>query len=109
LEERVAKFFDIDQLDPFMTMAQRVRPQTVSRRTNPRLYAVIESFAALTGIPVILNTSFNNHEPIGQKPEEAIACYLRTKMCVVLAGNFYSSRERLLLPAKRLAELQAAE
>jgi len=52
LEERVAEFFDIDQLDPFMTIAPRARPQTVSRRTNPRLYAVIESFAAITGIPV---------------------------------------------------------
>ena len=126
LEERVAEFFDIDQLDPFMTMAPRVRPdkaklipatvhfdgtarvQTVSRRTSPRLYAVIESFAALTGIPVILNTSFNNHEPIVQKPEEAIACYLRTKMDVLVAGNFYSSREQLL-PAKRHAKFQAAE
>jgi carbamoyltransferase len=127
LEERVAEFFEIDHVDPFMTMAPRVRPdkaklipaavhfdgtarvQTVSRSTNPRLYAVIESFAALTDVPVVLNTSFNHHEPIVQRPEEAIACYLRTKMDVLVAGNFYSSREQLLLPAKRYAELQAAE
>jgi carbamoyltransferase len=75
LEERVAEFFEIDHVDPFMTMAPRVRPdkaklipaavdfdgtarvQTVSRSTNPRLYAVIESFAALTDVPVVLNTS----------------------------------------------------
>jgi len=60
-------------------------------------------------VPVVLNTSFNHHEPIVQRPEEAIACYLRTKMDVLVAGNFYSSREQLLLPANRYAELQAAE
>jgi carbamoyltransferase len=127
LEERVAEFFEIDQVDPFMTMAPRVRPdkaklipatvhfdgtarvQTVGRSTNPRLYAVIESFAALTGVPVVLNTSFNHHEPIVQRPEEAISCYLRTKMDVLVAGNFYSSREQRLLPAKRHAKFEAAE
>jgi carbamoyltransferase len=127
LEERVAEFFEIDQVDPFMTRAPRVRPdkaklipaavhfggtarvQTVSRSRNPRLYAVIESFADLTGVPVVLNTSFNYHEPIVQRPEEAISCYLRTKLDVLVAGNFYSCREQRQLPAERHAELQAAE
>jgi hypothetical protein len=54
----------------------------------------------------LIRASIN--EPIVQKPEEAISCYLRTKMDVLVAGNFYSSREQLLLPAKPLAELQAA-
>jgi carbamoyltransferase len=58
---------------------------------------------------VILNTSFNHHEPIVQRPEEAVACYLRTEMDVLVAGNFYSSREEHLLPVRRHAEQQAAE
>jgi carbamoyltransferase len=127
LEERVSEFFEIDHVDPFMTMAPKVRAgkaklipaavhfdgtariQTVSQSTNPRLYAVIEKFAELTGVPVILNTSFNRHEPIVEKPEEAISCYLRTQMDVLVLGNFYSSRGEGLLPFPRLAELQAAE
>jgi carbamoyltransferase len=127
LEERVSEFFEIDHVDPFMTMAPKVRAgkaklipaavhfdgtariQTVSQSTNPRLYAVIEKFAELTGVPVILNTSFNRHEPIVEKPEEAISCYLRTQMDVLVLGNFYSSRGEGLLPVPRLAELQAAE
>src|SRR6185436_8870682 len=80
LQERVAEFFEIEQFDPFMTMAPRVRPdkatlipagihvdgtariQTVDRVSNPRFYGVIEKFAELTGVPVVLNTSFNLQE-----------------------------------------------
>src|SRR5262249_5797681 len=98
LQERAAEFFEIEQFDPFMTMAPRVRPdkatlipaavhvdgtariQTVDRASNPRFYGVIEKFADITGIPVILNTSFNRQEPIVARPEEAISCYLRTHM-----------------------------
>jgi carbamoyltransferase len=127
LEERMTDFFEIEQVDPFMTMAPRVRPdkaklipaavhfdgtarvQTVSRSSNPRLYAVIENFAELTDVPVVLNTSFNRHEPIVQKPEEAVACYLHTEMDVFVAGNAYSSREEHLLPVERHAQQQAAE
>ena len=127
LEERMTEFFEIEQVEPFMTMAPRVRPdkaklipaavhfdgtarvQTVSRSSNPRLYAVIENFAELTDVPVILNTSFNLDEPIVQRPDEAVACYLHTEMEVLVAGNFYSSRGERLLPIPRLVELQAAE
>jgi len=111
LEERVAEFFEIDQLDPFMTMAPKVRAakahlipaavhldetarlQTVGRSTNPLLYAVIEEFARFAGVPVILNTSFNLHEPIVETPADALSCYLRTQMDVLVIGNFYSARE----------------
>jgi len=111
LEERVGEYFEIDQVDPFMTMAPKLRPgkaglipaavhfdgtariQTVSKSTNPLLYKMIESFADLTGIPVILNTSFNLHEPIVQKPDDAISCYQRTQMDALAIGNFYSTRE----------------
>ena len=107
LEERAAEFFEIDQRDPFMTMAPRVRTdkaqmipaavhvdgtariQTVDRASNPRFYGLIKEFAELTGIPVILNTSFNRQEPIVARPAEAISCYLRTQMDVLVLGDFY--------------------
>ena len=107
LEERAAEFFEIGQSDPFMTMAPRVRVdkahlipaavhvdgtariQTINRTSNRRFYGVIETFAELTGIPVILNTSFNQQEPIVARPEEAISCYLRSNMDVLVLGDFY--------------------
>ncbi len=107
LEERAAEFFEIGQPDPFMTMAPRVkadkldvipaavhvdgtgRIQTVSRDVNPRYYGVIEAFGQLTGVPVLLNTSFNRHEPIVARPSEAISCYLRTGMDVLAIGDHY--------------------
>jgi carbamoyltransferase len=107
LMERAAEFFEIDQPDPFMTLAPRVRPdkrdtiaaavhidgtariQTVDRTTNPRYYGLIEEFGRLTGVPVVLNTSFNVREPIVASPEDAIACYLRTNIDVLALGDFY--------------------
>ena len=116
LQERAAEFFEIEQIDPFMTMAPKVRPdkaalipaglhvdgtariQTVDRSTNPRFYGVIEKFAELTGVPVILNTSFNLQEPIVQSPENAISCYLRTQMDVLVLGDFYVTDRTLSQP-----------
>jgi carbamoyltransferase len=109
LEERAAEYFEIAAPDPFMTLAPRVRPektheipavvhvdgtarlQTVDRRTNPRFHALIEAFAALTGVPVLLNTSFNKQEPIVARPEEAISCFLRADMDVLVLGDCYST------------------
>lgn len=108
LEERAAEFFEIDQPDPFMTLAPRVRPdkrhlipaaihvdgtgriQTVARAANPRYYDLIEAFGELTGVPVLLNTSFNRQEPIIARPEEAISCFLRTDMDVLVMGDYYT-------------------
>ena len=108
LAEHQAEYFEIDQPDPFMTMAPRVRPakvgiipaavhvdgtgriQTVERAANPRYYALIEAFMRLTGVPVVLNTSFNKQEPIVARPREAISCYLRTEIDVLVLGNFYT-------------------
>jgi carbamoyltransferase len=110
LVERAAEFFEINQSDPFMTMAPKVRAdkvdlipaavhvdgtariQTVDRAANPRYYDLIEEFGRLTGIPVILNTSFNHHEPIVASPEDAISCYLRTGMDLLVIGDFVSMR-----------------
>jgi carbamoyltransferase len=110
LVERVSEFFEIDQPDPFMTMAPKVRPekvdlipaavhvdgtariQTVDRAANPRFYDLIEAFGRLTGVPVILNTSFNHREPIVASPADAVDCYLRSGMDVLVLGDFVSSR-----------------
>jgi carbamoyltransferase len=109
LVERAAELFEIDQPDPFMTLAPRVRPecrdripaavhvdgtgriQTVDRETNPRYYALIEEFGRLTGVPVLLNTSFNRSEPIVASPRDAIECYLESGMDVLVLGDFYVS------------------
>lgn len=127
LEERLTEFFEIEQPDPFMTMAPKVRAgkeglipaavhfdgtarlQTVSRSTNPLLHAVIEKFAELTNVPVVLNTSFNLREPIVETPQDAIACYLRTKMDVLVVGDFYSSREGRGRPARRTERSSATD
>jgi carbamoyltransferase len=90
-----------------MTLAPRVRPeardripaavhvdgtariQTVERGSNPRYYGLIEAFGRLTGVPVLLNTSFNRSEPIVASPRDAVACYLESGMDVLVLGNYY--------------------
>ncbi len=107
LLERAGDFFEVDQPDPYMTLAPRVRAdkvdvipaavhvdgtgriQTVRREDNPRYYSVIEAFGDLTGVPVLINTSFNRHEPIVTTPAEAVSCYLRTEMDRLVMGNIY--------------------
>lgn len=91
--------------DPFMVQVYPVRPdkrdvipavthvdgsgrlQTVSRETNPRYWALIQAFARQTGVPVLLNTSFNENEPIVLTPAEALDCFLRTDMDVLVMGS----------------------
>jgi carbamoyltransferase len=103
--ERCREFFEFDGEDPFMTIAPRARPekahlipagvhvdetgriQTVRREANPRYYDLLVAFDRLTGVPVLLNTSFNEQEPIVARPEEAIDCFLRTGMDVLVLGN----------------------
>jgi carbamoyltransferase len=109
LREHAAEYFDIAQDDPFMTLAPHIMPgmmvripavahvdgtariQTVARDDNPRFYTLISEFMRLTGVPVVLNTSFNKQEPIVTTPGEAISCFLRTEMDVLVLGNFYST------------------
>jgi carbamoyltransferase len=118
LAEHAADYFEISQADPFMTLAPRVRSdkahlipaavhvdgtgriQTVERRSSPRFYAVIEEFMKLTGVPVVLNTSFNKQEPIVARPEEAVSCFLRTEMDALVLGNFYT-RDRPIAAVSR--------
>jgi carbamoyltransferase len=63
------------------------RIQTVSRETNPRYWGLIRAFEARTGVPVLLNTSFNENEPIVHEPAQALDCFLRTRMDVLVLGQ----------------------
>ncbi len=69
------------------------RLQTVTREANPRYYALISTFRDLTGVPVVLNTSFNDNEPIVCRPEEAIDCFQRTLMDALVLGEFLITRQ----------------
>ena len=67
------------------------RIQTVEQSANPRYYGVIKAFGDLTGVPVLLNTSFNRQEPIVSTPAQAVSCYLRTGMYGLVLGIFYTT------------------
>ncbi|HEY2901294.1 MAG TPA: carbamoyltransferase C-terminal domain-containing protein [Polyangia bacterium] len=110
IEEKVNDFFERQEPSPFMLMVYKVRPeqraripavthvddtgrvQTVSAKTNPRYHRLISEFARQTDVPLVLNTSFNEHEPIVATPGDAIACYLKTRMDVLALGNWVLSR-----------------
>jgi carbamoyltransferase len=64
------------------------RLQTVSRSANPLYWKLLRAFGDLTGVPVVLNTSFNDNEPIVCSPQEALDCFRRTQMDVLVMGNF---------------------
>jgi carbamoyltransferase len=68
------------------------RLQTVTRAANPLYYDLIARFNEKTGIPAVLNTSFNENEPIVCEPSEAIECFERTRMDVLVIGSFYCDK-----------------
>ena len=68
------------------------RSQTVSRSANPLYYRLIARFAELTGVPLVLDTSFNGNEPVVCRPEEALDCFLRTQMNVLAMGGWVVTR-----------------
>jgi carbamoyltransferase len=106
LEEATGDFFEMTHPSPFMTFAYSVRPekrsvipapthvdgtarlQTVSRTANPLYWKLLRAFGDQTGVPVLLNTSFNDNEPIVCRPEEALDCFRRTQMDTLVMGNF---------------------
>ena len=106
LLEAVGDYFDQTYPDPFMIKVYNVLPekraeipavthvdgtgrlQTVHRDTNSLYWQLLKEFENLTGMPVVLNTSFNENEPIVCKPEEGIECFLRTKMDTLVIGNY---------------------
>jgi carbamoyltransferase len=110
LREAVPQWFEVDDDVPFMMQVYPVREerraqipavthvdgsgrlQTVSKETNPLYYQLIEAFAEVTGVPMVLNTSFNENEPVVCRPEEALDCFLRTKMDVLVLSNCFVAR-----------------
>ena len=70
------------------------RLQSVTREQNARYYRLIESFGAITGVPIVLNTSFNENEPVVNTPAEALDCFLRTNMDTLVMGDLMIRRSR---------------
>ena len=68
------------------------RLQTVDRVVTPRYYELIEAFRKKTGVPILLNTSFNENEPIVNSPAEALDCFLRTQMDMLVLENIVIER-----------------
>lgn len=111
LEEYTGEYFEKDYPSPFMLLTYNVRPekrdeipapthvdgtgrlQTVSKEVNPRYWKLINAFRQITGVPVVLNTSFNENEPIVCTPEEAVQTFLRTKMDVLVMGRYIVTRD----------------
>ena len=110
LREHVSEWFEQDDDVPFMMEVFQVRAekraqipatthadgsgrlQTVHRDTNPLYHQLISTFRDLTGVPMVLNTSFNENEPVVCQPAEALDCFLRTKMDVLVLGNHFITR-----------------
>ena len=110
LREHVEQWFEQDADVPFMMQVLQVREekrkltpatthvdgsgrlQTVHRETNPLYWKLISEFYGLTGVPMVLNTSFNENEPVVCRPEEALDCFLRTKMDVLVMERIFVSR-----------------
>jgi len=63
------------------------RLQTVTESQNPLYYRLIREFGRRTGVPMLLNTSFNENEPIVNRPDEALGCFLRTRMDILVLGS----------------------
>jgi len=111
LEEYVGEYFEQDWPSPVMLMVYKVREemrqtipavthidgtgrlQTVSREHHQRYYDLIKYFFNITGVPVLLNTSFNENEPIVHTPEEALDCFDRTRMDLLVMGNYMLWKE----------------
>src|SRR5271157_3692661 len=107
----VSDWFEEDDAVPFMMQVFQIREekraaipavthvdgsgrlQTVSRRTNPRYARLIEAFREITGVPMLLNTSFNENEPVVCTPQEALDCFLRTSMDLLVLGDVMISRQ----------------
>jgi carbamoyltransferase len=110
LEEYVGEFFEVAEPSPFMERVLPIRPdkrsvipavthvdgsgrlQTVSRRTSPLYWELIDRFRQRTGVPLLLNTSLNENEPIVRTPDEAVSCFQRTAMDMLVMGDLVVER-----------------
>jgi carbamoyltransferase len=100
----VSTFFEQDVFSPFMMHVVKIRPQwrerlpavthvdgtgrlqSIERATNPLYFDLIEEFGRLSGIPIVLNTSFNENEPVVDTPQQALNCFLRTGLDALCLG-----------------------
>jgi carbamoyltransferase len=112
LREEVARWFETDDDVPFMMQVYQIRRekrglvpavthvdgsgrlQTVTKATNALYYALIKAFSEITGVPLVLNTSFNENEPVVCTPSEALDCFLRTRMDMLVMGSQVVMRPR---------------
>ena len=106
MREHVGSWFEEDDEVPFMMKVFQIkeerrseipavthadgsgRLQTVYEATNPKYHLLISKFMEITGVPMLLNTSFNENEPVVNHPKEAIDCFLRTDMDILVLGNY---------------------
>jgi carbamoyltransferase len=111
LAERAGEWYEQDYPSPFMILVYRTRAtkrelvpavnhvddtgrlQTVERSVNPRYHRLISEFGEVTGVPIVLNTSFNENEPIVMTPEEAIETFVKTRMDTLVLGNHVVRRD----------------
>jgi carbamoyltransferase len=114
LREAVREWFETEDDVPFMMKVFQIRDEkrnlipavthvdgsgrlhTVDSKTNPLYYRLIQKFAQLTGVPMVLNTSFNENEPVVCRPEEALDCFLRTQMDVIALGPYVIERPAMV-------------
>lgn len=117
--EAVKDWFETDDDVPFMMAVFQVRPEkrgvipavthvdgsgrlhTVTPAANPRYHELIDAFRKRTGVPILLNTSFNENEPVVCEPEQALDCFLRTKMDVLVLGDYFIERKAPRINAGR--------
>jgi carbamoyltransferase len=110
LKEYVAEYFEVSDAVPFMEKVFPIREekravipavthadgtgrlQSVDSAVSPRYYNLIEAFRKKTGVPILLNTSFNENEPIVNSPEQALECFLRTSMDMLVLENCLITR-----------------
>ena len=110
LKEYVAEYFEVTDIVPFMEKVFPIRQekralipavthadgtgrlQSVDREVSPRYYELIETFRKKTGVPILLNTSFNENEPIVNSPDQALECFLRTDMDMLVLENCVITR-----------------
>jgi carbamoyltransferase len=106
LAESTGEYFETDSPSPFMVQAYKIKPeqrrripavthadgtgrlQTVERDVNPLYWNLLKRFGEFSGVPVLLNTSFNENEPIVDTPTQALDCFHRTKMDGLAIGSF---------------------
>jgi carbamoyltransferase len=111
LEEHLGEYFEQTHPSPAMLMVYEVKPdrrdeipavthvdgtgrlQTVTRSANERFYDLIDRFYKVTGVPIVLNTSFNENEPIVCTPRDALDCFLKTRIDVLYLGSCVVRRE----------------